>query len=71
MSKEYCPECIVELEEDHKQLGQYSVWLVCPRCGFRKREEWELTDEKAIQRYKMVNENNFYHGQDEENDGKY
>jgi ssDNA-binding Zn-finger/Zn-ribbon topoisomerase 1 len=38
---EYCPECIIELVQDHKKLGRLSLWIVCPKCGFRKRPQNE------------------------------
>lgn len=38
-NKEYCPCCISELIEDKKQLGNKSIWLVCPKGCIRKRPE--------------------------------
>ena len=35
--EEYCPDCVVELKRQSKQLGWKTVWMVCPKCGFRKR----------------------------------
>lgn len=34
----YCPDDITELKKERKKLGQFSVWLVCPDCGYRTRE---------------------------------
>ena len=36
---EYCPNCIEELVPQKKKLGRLINWMVCPKCGFRKRPE--------------------------------
>ena len=36
---EYCPNCIEELIPQKKKLGGVINWLVCTKCGFRKRPE--------------------------------
>ena len=36
---EYCPVCIEELIPQKKKLGGLVNWLVCTKCGFRKRPE--------------------------------
>ena len=41
---EHCPSCIVELKKDRKKLGHFTVWLVCPKCGLRKREDDPSTE---------------------------
>jgi len=38
---EYCPDCVVPMKKDSRKIGRYSVWLVCPKCGLRKRPENE------------------------------
>jgi len=49
---EYCPDCVVELKKDKKKLGSLSVWLKCPKCGFRKREESNYCVNKEIDDHK-------------------
>ena len=34
-----CPDCIEPLKRQSKKLGHLSAWLVCPKCGFRTREQ--------------------------------
>lgn len=41
MNKEYCPQCVVEMKKESKKLGSFSVWMVCPNCGLRKRPQTE------------------------------
>ena len=37
--KHYCPDCIEQLKTKHgEKFGSFSVWLVCPKCGYRIRE---------------------------------
>jgi DNA-directed RNA polymerase subunit M/transcription elongation factor TFIIS len=37
--KHYCPDCVEVLKVKHGQkFGSFSVWLVCPKCGYRIRE---------------------------------
>ena len=36
---EYCPNCVEELKPQKKLLGGIINWLVCSKCGFRKRPE--------------------------------
>jgi hypothetical protein len=49
---EYCPDCVVKLKKDKKKLGSLSVWLVCPKCGFRKREDSDYCVNKEMDYYK-------------------
>ena len=49
--KEYCPIHVVELKEDRKKLGHFKLWLVCPKCGFRKRADSETTKWKETIEY--------------------
>jgi predicted RNA-binding Zn-ribbon protein involved in translation (DUF1610 family) len=42
-SMEYCPNCIEALKRQSKKLGEFSVWLVCPKCGYRQRETSEYS----------------------------
>ena len=42
---EYCPDCVVQLNRQSKKLGHNSVWVVCPKCGFRKRP---ITEQEVI-----------------------
>lgn len=37
----YCPDCIIELVPNRKKLGTLTVWKVCPKCGYRTREDNE------------------------------
>lgn len=32
-----CPECILPLVKDVKQLGKCKNWYVCTSCGYRER----------------------------------
>lgn len=59
MNKQYCPECITELKRQSKKLGQFSVWLVCPICGYRERPKNHLTEEAGafIDRIRENNKN--------------
>jgi len=61
MSKEYCPDCIEPLVKDRKKLGRYSVWLICPKCGYRKRPKSFLENavekEKFFEYKKQINQN--------------
>lgn len=52
MSKEYCPLCVEPLTNDSKKLGKYSVWLVCKKCGFRKRPENWWNEKEAQDQFK-------------------
>lgn len=38
-TKEFCPDCCIQLIKDKKKLGNCSVWYVCPTCGYRTREK--------------------------------
>lgn len=49
--KEYCPIHVIALEKNRKKLGHFSTWLVCPKCGFRKRADDETTKWKDIYEY--------------------
>lgn len=61
MEPEYCPQCIEELIKDNKHLGIHSLWLICPKCGFRKRIESDYCISKElsnfIKRIKKLNLN--------------
>jgi hypothetical protein len=49
LNKEYCPECVEELKRQRKKLGYENIsWLVCLKCGFRKKPETEYS--KLVQR---------------------
>jgi len=41
-----CPNCVEKLVKDRKRLGKNSDWLVCPICGYRTREAYEIMDKK-------------------------
>jgi hypothetical protein len=62
---EYCPDCVVKLKRDKKVLGKLSVWLKCPKCGFRKREESSYCINKELEEFEKrmklsnLNENEF------------
>lgn len=65
METEYCPQCVEELIKDKKKLGGLSAWLICPKCGLRKRKDsgnylsQQLTNfEKRIERINL-NENQY------------
>ena len=49
---EYCPDCIEKLVKQSKKLGQISVWLVCPKCGYRKRPKQSWEEEKEWEQFK-------------------
>ena len=58
---EYCPDCIIELKKQSKKIGNQSVWMVCPICGFRKRPESNYTIQKEFNQFydnkKRINSN--------------
>jgi DNA-directed RNA polymerase subunit M/transcription elongation factor TFIIS len=59
---EYCPNCIEPLISESKKLGQVSIWLVCPKCGLRKRPESKKSVIDSVghfsDRRKSINSNN-------------
>ena len=60
---EYCPDCITQLKKESKKLGQYSVWMVCPSCGFRKRPHGSNYEaDNLSDRIKKSNDFNFERG---------
>ena len=53
---EYCPNCIEELVPQKKLLGGIINWLVCTKCGFRKRPEMGYNEaNKLTDRIKLSN----------------
>lgn len=65
METEFCPQCVEELIKDKKKLGGLSIWLICPKCGLRKRRDSEhylslqlFNFEKRIKRTNL-NENQY------------
>lgn len=36
-----CINCVTPMKKQSKKLGSKSVWLVCPECGLRERENAE------------------------------
>lgn len=49
---EYCPDCIEKLVKQSKKLGQFSCWLVCPKCGYRTREKSVYEEDRELERFK-------------------
>lgn len=52
METEYCPECIEELVKDKKKLGQFTNWMICPKCGFRKRQDSSFYINQQLDNFK-------------------
>lgn len=54
-----CPNCIEPLIKDKKKLGQYSVWMICGKCGLRVRPDvsFELEIEIFELEKKRINSN--------------
>lgn len=40
-----CPDCIEELIPNRKKLGHLVRWFICPKCGYRVRENSEHASE--------------------------
>lgn len=59
--KQYCPECIIELQPESKKLGNLTRWMKCPNCGFRERPYNEAISERihgySSDRIKRQNKN--------------
>lgn len=47
---DYCPNCVTKLEKSKKKLGRYSVWLLCPNCGYRTRPNEHSNSPNLIKR---------------------
>lgn len=62
---EYCPDCILPLQKQSKKLGCFSVWLVCPECGYRQRETSSFYLQKELDTFnetmKRINKNSHKH----------
>ena len=48
---EYCPSCIVSLEKNSKKLGYNTIWLKCPKCGFRKRPKTQIEENEELNEF--------------------
>lgn len=63
MPEQYCPDCVTKLVRQSKQLGNLSVWMVCPDCGYRERpvHEGQGLDKTAryLKEIKSRNTNQF------------
>lgn len=35
----FCPNCVEKMIPNKKKLGEFKNWLVCPKCGYRSREQ--------------------------------
>lgn len=67
METEYCPNCIVDLIPDKKKLGLFTNWLICTKCGLRKRSYWyDQETKELIDRIKESNKNLNEFNNDEE-----
>lgn len=33
-----CPNCVERLVKNKKKLGEVKNWMVCTKCGYRRRE---------------------------------
>lgn len=51
MKQEFCPDCIVQMKKQSKKLGGLSVWMVCPKCGYRTRPENESFQTKTTGKF--------------------
>jgi len=48
---EYCPDCVIELKKQSKVIGKLSIWLVCPKCGLRKRPKGWWEDKQELDEF--------------------
>jgi len=55
---ELCPNCVEKLKKQRKKLGKAKIWLVCPKCGYRKRP-YEVFEIQKMGRFiDQLKENN-------------
>jgi DNA-directed RNA polymerase subunit M/transcription elongation factor TFIIS len=57
--EEYCPECCIELINNRKKLGKgSSKWLICPKCGYRIKDNYLVQFESIIEKVNKLKEFN-------------
>ena len=48
---EYCPDCCDQLKTQSKKLGVATRWLVCAKCGYRKRPKYFIEERQEADRF--------------------
>lgn len=63
----YCPDCCDPLGPQSKKFGSRTKWLVCSKCGYRKRPKHWVEESQEVERFcKRRDEvNNLWQNEDE------